>query len=136
MSAITSETPKQSGLRLPATAQCLVLDPAFGPVPRALARLAEGEAVLVQTEGAMCFRPVSQVTPRPPPCPRGPAAARFVGARPPDCGFAALAAPGIVARRGSGAAAASDADDRQCVVPALAARPVDGDTAGGAGASV
>jgi len=67
MSAITSETPKQSGLRLPATAQCLVLDPAFGPVPRALARLAEGEAVLVQTEGAMCFRPVSQVTPRPPP---------------------------------------------------------------------
>ena len=54
-------------LRLPNTAQCLVLDPRLGPVPRPLVLLAPGDAVLAESEGVMCFRPVSRAEPVPPP---------------------------------------------------------------------
>ena len=67
MSAITSPCPHAPALRLPAHAQCLVLDPAIGPTPRALALCALEDAVLVQAAGRMDFRPVSQLTPCAPP---------------------------------------------------------------------
>jgi len=67
MSAITSSSPLPAALRLPLHAQCLVLDPAIGPVPRSLALLALGDALLVQAQGAMCFRPISQLNTSTPP---------------------------------------------------------------------
>ncbi len=54
-------------LRLPDTAQCLVLDPKFGPVPRPVALLAPGDAVLTEADGVMCFRSVSVAEPVSPP---------------------------------------------------------------------
>ena len=50
-------------LRLPAAAHCLVLDPALGPVPRETAMLTIGEQALVLADGAMCFRPITLISP-------------------------------------------------------------------------
>ena len=50
-------------VRLQATAQCLMLDRQRGPVACALGALRVGDAVLVEADGEMDFRPVTQIAP-------------------------------------------------------------------------
>ncbi len=45
-----------NSVRFPETARLMVLDPAVGPIERAISALALGDEVLVVAEGRMCFR--------------------------------------------------------------------------------